>query len=193
MPKFSQSEREIINERLLAEGHRLFVKYGVRKVTIQEITRAVGIAAGSFYAFYPSKEDLYLHINIQTQDRIFAALESEMAAYAGQSPQAIMQAILGYIIQAFSQEPIITMLDGITWEAITRKATPALLEAHLAQDVRLFQLVEKLGVQFRYPQEMVAKTIQALMVLVKETQRIDDGAAILHIITEGTLHQLLAE
>lgn len=62
MPRFSESEKEIIRQKLLAEGERLFAAYGIKKVSIDEIVRAAGIAKGSFYTFYASKEHLYMEI-----------------------------------------------------------------------------------------------------------------------------------
>ena len=52
MPKFSDAEKEIIKQKLMQEGERLFTSYGIKKVTIDEIVQAAGIAKGSFYSFY---------------------------------------------------------------------------------------------------------------------------------------------
>ena len=53
MPKFSDSEKERIRQKLMREGERLFAAYGIKKVSIDEIVKAAGIAKGSFYTFYP--------------------------------------------------------------------------------------------------------------------------------------------
>lgn len=49
----------MIRERLLSAGRELFSRYGLRKTTVEDITRAAGIAKGTFYLFFPSKEALY--------------------------------------------------------------------------------------------------------------------------------------
>jgi len=65
MPRaFTDAERERIRERLLAVGRELFSRYGLRKTTVEEITRAAGIAKGTFYLFFPSKEALYAEVLI---------------------------------------------------------------------------------------------------------------------------------
>ena len=60
MPRFSNMEREKIREKLMQEGERLFTSFGLKKVSIDEIVQAAGIAKGSFYSFYTNKEHLYI-------------------------------------------------------------------------------------------------------------------------------------
>ena len=52
----------MIKERLLAAGRELFARYGLRKTTVEELARAAGIAKGTFYLFFPSKEALYAEV-----------------------------------------------------------------------------------------------------------------------------------
>jgi len=44
---------------LLRTGRELFDRYGYKDVSIADITRAAGIATGSFYAHFPGKGDFY--------------------------------------------------------------------------------------------------------------------------------------
>ncbi len=46
MPRFSNMEREKIREKLMQEGERLFTSFGLKKVSIDEIVQAAGIAKG---------------------------------------------------------------------------------------------------------------------------------------------------
>ena len=59
---FSDREREIIRKDLVEAGRRLFGTYGLKKTSIEDLTKAVGIAQGSFYTFFNSKEELYLEV-----------------------------------------------------------------------------------------------------------------------------------
>ena len=51
-----------IRERLLAAGREFFSRYGLRKTTVEELARKAGIAKGTFYLFFPSKEALYREV-----------------------------------------------------------------------------------------------------------------------------------
>jgi len=61
MPKaFSEEEKTRIRGRLLEAGRKRFTRYGLKKTTIEELAGAAGIAKGSFYLFFDSKEELYV-------------------------------------------------------------------------------------------------------------------------------------
>jgi AcrR family transcriptional regulator len=63
MPKiFSDAKRQEIRDLLLDTGLELVRQYGVKKLSIEELTKRVGIAQGTFYNFFPSKEVLILAI-----------------------------------------------------------------------------------------------------------------------------------
>lgn len=63
MPKaFETQERAAIVEALMQKGLRRFAQAGIRAARIDDLCRDVGIAKGSFYAFFPSKEELFMAI-----------------------------------------------------------------------------------------------------------------------------------
>jgi len=59
---FTAREREIIRNNLIKAGRELFGTFGLKKTSIEDLTKAVGIAQGSFYTFFDSKEELYLEV-----------------------------------------------------------------------------------------------------------------------------------
>ena len=77
MPKFTETEKEKIRTALLEQGREIFSRYGLRKTSVEDITRAVNIAKGTFYSFYTTKEELFLiifsQVNEEMQGRIMEA------------------------------------------------------------------------------------------------------------------------
>ncbi len=61
-PQFNDKEKQSIREALLAAGKDLFAKFGLKKTNIDDLTHRAGIAKGSFYRFFQSKEELYFDI-----------------------------------------------------------------------------------------------------------------------------------
>ncbi|MDI3405112.1 TetR/AcrR family transcriptional regulator [Streptomyces cavernicola] len=61
-PKFSAEEKARITRLLLDNGRRLFATQGLRKTSLEELVAPAGVAKSSFYAFFDSKEDLYLEL-----------------------------------------------------------------------------------------------------------------------------------
>ena len=63
MPRaFTEAEKETIREKLMAAGRECFQRFGLKKTTIEDVTKPAGIAKASFYLFFESKEQLYIDV-----------------------------------------------------------------------------------------------------------------------------------
>lgn len=119
MKHFNEAEKEYISKQLILKGHDLFSRYGIRKTSIEEIAKAVGIAKGSFYAFFNSKEDLFLRILVLEitklkQENNFDPQNTE--------PQKIIMSYLSHVLKNIISNPILNkMLIREEYEAIYRK------------------------------------------------------------------------
>lgn len=71
---FTEEESKRIRQELILAGIRLSKELGVQKMSVEKLTSAVGIAKGSFYLFFGSKEDFIL----------------EVAAYASEETQKML-------------------------------------------------------------------------------------------------------
>lgn len=71
---FTEEESKQIRQELILAGIRLSKELGVQKMSVEKLTAAVGIAKGSFYLFFGSKEDFIL----------------EVAAYASEETQKML-------------------------------------------------------------------------------------------------------
>jgi AcrR family transcriptional regulator len=71
MPKhFSEIEKQIIKNRILENGKELFEKNGIKKTSIDKIVEMVGIAKGSFYNFYASKEAMVYELILMVENKM---------------------------------------------------------------------------------------------------------------------------
>lgn len=59
---FTEYETEQLRKALLKETRRCAVTLGMKKTSVDQLTKAVGIAKGSFYKFYESKEMLFFAV-----------------------------------------------------------------------------------------------------------------------------------
>lgn len=62
MAKFTQLEKERIKKKLLEVAYRFFIDKGLKSTSLEDITSSVGIAKSTFYAFFESKEMLYMEL-----------------------------------------------------------------------------------------------------------------------------------
>lgn len=75
MPKaIGHEERELTKQALRRAGLALIKSKGLRHVTVDDITKAAGIAKGSFYAHYRSKEELLYEVFCRSERKIMDAL-----------------------------------------------------------------------------------------------------------------------
>ncbi|MFV0362452.1 MAG: TetR/AcrR family transcriptional regulator [Suipraeoptans sp.] len=63
MPQiFDKIGRDKVREQLLEAGFQLIKQYGLKKTSVSDIAKAAGMATGTFYNFYPSKEEFVYQI-----------------------------------------------------------------------------------------------------------------------------------
>ena len=94
-------------ERIVASGRELFARKGYQRAGVKEIARNAGVAVGSFYAYFPDKEALFLEITEEYYRTIFARIQdavargfgSELFAASGDSPDG-RRALISTVIQA---------------------------------------------------------------------------------------------
>ena len=71
MPKtYSAEERNNIISRLKEEANILMREKGVKKTTVDELVKRVGIPKGTFYLFYPSKEMLFFDVSQDFHEQV---------------------------------------------------------------------------------------------------------------------------
>lgn len=63
---FTEEEMKRIRTELIFAGIRMSKELGLQKMSVEKLTAAVGIAKGSFYLFFGSKEDFILEIGNYT-------------------------------------------------------------------------------------------------------------------------------
>lgn len=93
-PVFSDAERERVRERLLETGYELFSSRGLKKTSLEDLTRPAGIAKTSFYSFFDSKEGLFLELMMRQwpgiEERLYSGLrEAEDAGESTETREAI--------------------------------------------------------------------------------------------------------
>jgi AcrR family transcriptional regulator len=73
--------RETSREELIEAARRIFRSKGYKETNVADVTQRVGIAVGSFYKFFDSKEDLFVEVygkeNAELKERLFAEVDPD--------------------------------------------------------------------------------------------------------------------
>ena len=73
---FNMQERENITRLLTDAARRCAATIGMKKTTLEQLTREAGISKSAFYRFYDSKEHLFLDILEEWHADIYGSAES---------------------------------------------------------------------------------------------------------------------
>lgn len=76
---FTKINKKLIKRNLIKKGREYFIRYGVKKTSIDELARAAGISKGSFYKFFNSKEALFLAIHEESEDKLRKDMMKKLA------------------------------------------------------------------------------------------------------------------
>ena len=76
-------EAEVRREELLELALRLFMTVGYERASVEQITREAGVAKGTFYHYFASKQDLLEQLVASYADRLFAHVEARLGGFEG--------------------------------------------------------------------------------------------------------------
>jgi AcrR family transcriptional regulator len=134
MPRaFSDPERGRIRERLIEAGKKSINRSGTRFLVMDDIAREAGISKGSFYSFFPSKEDFILSVFESWEAEHRAALLKEIAEGEGSARKKLERFFLGSFA-ILEREPGLAKLSFGEIERLMEALPPERLAAHQSKD-----------------------------------------------------------
>lgn len=131
---FDASERAAVESALIDAGTELFGTGGFEKTSVDEITRKAGVAKGTFYKFWPSKE-MFLFVCIETAELNFQAEVISPLLSAAGHPADALGGILQETFRRAEEYPIIKRaLDPDLIRRLSRRLPREVLEEHGRKD-----------------------------------------------------------
>ena len=103
-----QDKRE---QMILDVAKKHFEKFGYKRTVIDDIVREVGIAKGTFYLHFKSKQELYLHVMKRLQEEAIAAIIKQFQEE--QTPAELVRNMIQLGIELLENEPLsLAMVRG---------------------------------------------------------------------------------
>ncbi len=176
MPTFTEAEKAHIRESLMEAGRELFAVRGVKKTSLEDLTRPAGIAKSSFYAFFDSKEALYLELLMAERRRMVEELSATLPA-AGDARERIahfLRAAIREIESGALTRRVITHPEE--WRMVVRRVSPEQMEANIAEStlatLSFIQEGQESGEIIAARPEVVAGIVRAVVVLTAHKEDI---------------------
>jgi AcrR family transcriptional regulator len=82
MPRIVK-DAEVRRDELLDTALQLFLEHGYERTTVEQITEAVGVAKGTFYHYFGTKQDLLEELVRRWSDELFEQIEAALAETNG--------------------------------------------------------------------------------------------------------------
>ncbi|MGF9772375.1 TetR/AcrR family transcriptional regulator [Priestia aryabhattai] len=167
MPKFTEQEKEHIHQSLMEKGRELFIQYGLAKTSIDDIIQACGIAKGSFYKFFQSKEELYFEI-LKNEEEVRATVLNELFR-ENLPPKELLTSFFHTSFKFVEDNPFLQrVFQNDEHERLTRKLPQQMMEFTKWQTQRGIDAIQILMERGVLPQEnpkVIVGVIQAIMML----------------------------
>lgn len=170
MPRgFNDKEKQVIKKELVEKGKELFNNFGLKKTSIEDLTKAVGIAQGSFYNFFSSKEELYFEILEKEESLIKSTLMEEFISI-NDSPREVIESFFTSAFELIDTNIFIKQLYiENNMDVITRKLPSEKIINHKKKDAEmLLQLInqwQNKGIIIDKQPEVIVGLIRSILMI----------------------------
>src|SRR6187455_2300459 len=89
-----RSDRNDKRERILLAAERIFARHGFFAARVSEIAREAGVADGTIYLYFKSKDDVLISLFESRMERVTAELAAAVDAVPASDPRARLDAFL---------------------------------------------------------------------------------------------------
>ncbi len=119
-PVFPLEQREEIKTKLLEVGVSLIKEKGIKRITVEEVAKLVGIGKGTFYHFYQSKEWYVYDVICFSKDNMLNTINHIIAEKG-----TIDRDTLSALLESFSgSNNIISFITAEDEEWLAKKLPP---------------------------------------------------------------------
>jgi Transcriptional regulator len=118
--KLRDKQKAEVKSALVKAGEELFKTKGFEETTIEEVTGTAGVARGTFYNYFQSKEDLALEIFYGTEELTTEQIEDFFAATPGTDNQ--IEALIANAVEWTLKRPELVLVTLL--EKMKRGQTP---------------------------------------------------------------------
>jgi AcrR family transcriptional regulator len=87
VPRLTEAEKTVRRERVLEGARRCFARYGYEGATVVRLEKEIGLSRGAIFNWYPSKEELFIALAAQDNERL-------LLLFAEEGLEAILDALL---------------------------------------------------------------------------------------------------
>lgn len=168
MPKvFSEKEKEEFKKQLIQEYKIALAEENTDNIiSVEKLTKKVGIAKGSFYNLYAYKELLFVDVVNEVTNEIKADICAILHKAKGSSKEKLKE-ILCSISEYIEKYPWLNKISSVEYEKIINKLPENIKLSLLEEDRRLYlYILNSLNANFKISLEDAIGMIQMVLFTV---------------------------
>jgi len=98
--------------RILDAAQNLFLRYGVKRTALDDVVREAGIAKGTLYLYFDSKDELFAGVAERLCAEVLSNAEEAIAAASSMTPRIVgcLDAYIGQMHRLTAQSPHVAEL-----------------------------------------------------------------------------------
>src|SRR6266568_2508743 len=121
-------DKEERRNAILDAAERLFLDFPDRLANVAEVADAAGLAKGTVYLYFASKEELLLALHERNSDRFFAVLIERLERTEPVTIDDVFTITLEHLVRSPTYLPLAGMCFGMMEKNITQEAANAFHE-----------------------------------------------------------------
>jgi len=137
-----QQQKEATARRIFEAAMRLFREQGYAETTVEQIVQAAGVAKGTFFTHFPSKDALLDHIGAIQMARITATIADD-ASFTDRPTREQLHALFGTMARGLAAQP--AEARALTAEILARRSLFEVDPQHISALDRLIEAVVATG------------------------------------------------
>lgn len=190
---FTDYETEQLRRALLQETRRCAVTLGMKKTSVDQLTRAVGIAKGSFYKFYESKEMIFLAVLEDIHAELYGVADRALRETNGLPPsERAARAVLA-VCERLSDTGDMGFIETDA-KLLLQRLPETVKTAHYHDDeTHIRQILEKYDLVPPCGASLAAATVRGLILTVSHREQIGTlYPQVLETLVHGACRELFA-
>ena len=191
---FTEYETEQLRKALLKETRRCAVTLGMKKTSVDQLTKAVGIAKGSFYKFYESKEMLFFAVLEGIHSELYGVADEVLRENSGLPPaERAAEAVLA-VCRRLSDTGDMVFIENDAKLLLQRLPEDVKNDHYHDDETHIRQLLEKYELVPKRGTSMAAATVRGLILTVSHKEQIGElYPQVLRMLVRGACEELYAE
>ena len=171
---FTDYETEQLRKALLKETRHCAVTLGMKKTSVEQLTKAVGIAKGSFYKFYESKEMLFFAVLEGIHTELYRVADQALHRNGGMpTSERAAEAVLA-VCRRLSDTGDMVFIENDA-KLLLQRLPDDIKNVHYHDDeTHIRQLLEKYDLMPKRGASLAAATVRGLILTVSHKEQIGE-------------------